>query len=247
MKIGPLLVLLIVAASASMSLSAQEKKSGRAENLTNKMLELTRSTLAELRSVQRSGLTDAEKEKRIKSITEAQVTGYSELEYKYNELPQEERMWGSTPEAVRIRTEINNILAETKKLVLEIAGPAKAVPLPGDAAEIAAIIAKHDFIKTFILGMTVDGKPSPDQGKMLRMLEQHYNKSIAGDKSAQSNLDGILAEVLAIYPTERPLAQYNLGVLYQGTGDVETARQWYLMAARNGVEPAVQALLALEE
>lgn len=246
------------ASSVDPKLSVRDTVWGPAQ-VSERMLRATKQATAQLQALASENVPEDQVFQRVKAITDAHVRAIGFLGERFNGLPDPSRQKFIQSDQGKdhldqMNRELNLMKALAYDLVKDVPhgtlGFAEMVPAEDVSQLLDAerwptepkehIDAKYWFVRTFLLGVK-----SPDSQRSQLLVEDLHGRAVEGDRVAIARLNGILKEILAIYPKDDAAAQYNLGVLYGDTGKAEEATKWLEKAVAQGLDQAKVELTRL--
>lgn len=223
--------------------------------LSAEMLRLTQEATARLGVLAKANLPEDRVFEEVKAVTEFHARAMAALGARFNALPSSSRQaFLRSPEGSAHERRLNEELKTLKALALALVQDVAGVPLdlgihpaestttllagprawPTETKE--AIEAKHGFIQMFLQGVANYG--DAQRAVLLSKLDSLQARALDGDVVAVAELNGLLKEVVAMYPKDDPAAQFNLGVLYSEIGEPAEAKKWLAKAAAQGLPQA---------
>lgn len=239
----------------------------QAVDIANEILHVTKQATLKIEALEKARVPPEQIFERVKEITESHVRTIAALGSRFDALPAELRQnFIESYQAKQLTEATNNELARMKKLATRLvdgATPKSTVHAPlyfgqRPTHEVSKLLegkwptesrksieAKYGFLRVFILSM--QNVKKSDRTTAIGSLENLRSKALQGDSVATARLNGLLKEVLEIYPKDDARAQYNLGVLYADTGDPEQARKWLEKSSSQGLHAADVELRKLQD
>ena len=232
-----------------------------ASGIFDAILAATQQATAELEGLARKNVPGDRIFEEVKKVTESHVRAVARLGERFNALPVETRMaFTQSASAAIYEKRVNDASNSMKALVF---GLTKDVPTarlyfgsrePQQFAELLkgpaawpsephhVVTSKSEFIRAFLLGVT--NYTDVQRSEMFGRIDMLRREALKGDGVATAQLNAILKEIIEVYPKERALGQYNLGLLYTDIGDETEAEKWFSKAAAQGFQ---QAAVKLEQ
>jgi len=243
---------------------AEERATTETTEILDAMLAATQEAIAELEALAKKQMPQNQMFDEVKKVTESHVRAMALLGERFSALPEATRVaFNESAAGALLEKRMNERLTVMKRLALDLVKdlPTAYVPFGTIEARRAsdflqgidkwpsetqqAIDTKCEFIRAFLLG---GGDVDEGQRRiMLSRIDQLGRDALSGDRLATAQINGILNEVIELYPKEEAAAQYNLGLLYAGTGEEAEAEKWLSRAASQGFQEAAVVLQSLRQ